>query len=757
MKRYLSLFMVSIIALTALLGASFGLSGTVMAQSSASGHYQAAIPTPTNSPTSQATSPFSTIRKMVSLTDLGQSNDETLQGVLVSRSYGFRWPSSWETLPGNAVTIIFSHAPALASYSSMAVDFNGIRIGSIQLTPDNSDQGIAKFAIPSNAINVGDYNTLTLQFYMGINENYCDDFENPGVWATIHSTTFFDLLYQPVVPAPELSLYPFPLLQGSELVVNQLTIVTPDKPSVAELTAIAVISAKLGQLNTFFDLNVDVIPESRLATDNIVGNIMYVGQADNLRVLNTLGLPIVSNMGQKISFVSLDGTPLDPDDGILWEDVSPSDPTAVRLVVTGQTENALVKAARGLANDSVYPRLAGQLGVIKNVAQPLSVSNTIKPKMTFSDLGYPDSTARGTREGTISYILPLSREWQVYTEATLDLHFAHSALLYPQGSTLSASINGTPVGSVLLNAENVQDGQVTFRIPARLFEIGFNTITITADLQLPFDPQDQYFCDEDNYNDAWVTVYSDSTLNLPGGPTALVLDLGNYPFGYTGLPDLSDLAFVVPDTPASETAQAIAWVAARLGRYTQGQELSPKVISASNISNIDQSNFSQILIGRPSDNSAIYPLSAVLPLPFVAGQDTPQNPDTISEIVPATGRDSVGYIQSALTDDNQPRLIVTGNSTEGVLWAAKALNDQTLLNQLKDNLAIIQSPTLIYTTSINQRVAADIPIVPPPTSSSNNLVPASTTTWILWLAGGLLLVTLLFLFISIRTTLFKRR
>lgn len=762
MKKHSS-FIVSIFTLVAMLGVSFGLSGTVMAQSSVSGRYQAASPTTTSSPTptaptAPATSGFSTLSKIVTLADLGNSKDETLQGVTVTRSYWMRWPSSWTVMSGNAVTIVFSHAPALASYSSMAVDFNGVRIGSVILTPENSDHGNARFAIPNNVINVGGYNALTLQFYMGIHDNYCDDLENPGVWATIHSATFFDLSYRPAVPIPDLSLYPFPLLNRSELLVNQLTIVTPDKPSVAELNAVAVINAKLGQLNTTYGLNVDVIPESRMPTGAVAGNIMYIGQADHLSVLTTKGLPFVKNTGQKIAFVSLDGASLDPDDGILWEDVSPSDPTAVRLIVTGQTENALAKAARGLANDGVYPLLAGQMGIIKNVPQPSPVSGTIEPKMTFSDMGYPDETARGTVKQTISYTFPLSREWQVDTEATLDLHFAHSALLYPQGSTLSVSINGTPVNSVVLNTENVQYGKTTFRIPARLFGIGFNTITINTDIQLPYDPQYQYYCDEDDhYNDAWVTVYSDSILNLPGGPTSLVLDLKDYPFGFIGLPDLSDLAIVVPDAPGSETAQSIAWIVAGLGRYAQGQELSPKVISASNISNMDTSIYSQILIGMPSGNSAIYQLNAVLPLPFVNGLDTPQSPEMIARIIPATGTDSVGYIQSALTDNNQPRLVVTGNSAEGVLWAAKALNDQTLLSQLKDNLAVIQSPTLIYTTSINQNVVLDIPIVPTPTNSSGDFIPASTTTWVLWLAGGLFLVTLLILIISIGSTLIKRR
>ena len=692
----------------------------------------------------------------ISLNDLGYLKDETVQGVTVSRTYGIRWPGTWAITSGSSVTIVFSHPQSLASYSTMAVDFNDVRIGSVMFTPENADHGSIQLDIPANIIKTG-YNTLTLQFYMGIHDNYCDDLENPGVWATIHNSTSFTFSYEYSAPIPELSVFPYPFLQKSELLVNQITIIVPDNPEPAELDAISILSAKLGQLNSVYNMNIDVLPESSVSNPaSVPGNVIYVGLSKNLRIFSSGTYPFIKNADGIIEFISLEGQSLNQDDGVLWEDISPGDPKSVRLIVTGLTEKALEKAARGLANDSVYVRLKGQLGVIEDVPAPLGAA-IIKPTLALEDLGYVDETATGTVKQTLNYAFPLPGEWRVATEATLKLNFAHSALLYPQGSVLTVLVNDIPVGSDLLTAENAENGQITYKIPARLFQIGSNLLSVVTNSQLPYDPQDQYFCNKDHYNDAWVTVYSNSTLTLPDGPTSLVLDLKNFPAGFSGADDLSDFAFVVPDSSDWSTAQAIAWIAARLGRYSSSTEFSPNILLGSdNI--VDSAISSQILIGEPSNNPAIYKLNSILPLPFSEGTNTLQNPEKIAQIMSPTGSGSIGYIQSALTADGKPRLVVTGNSTEGVLWAAKALNDQVTMDELKGDFAVLDAPGSVYAASISNEAVAPIENAPIPTSETPiQTITGVSTTWVLWLAGGLFLLTVLIIVIFTIFTVRKKK
>ena len=281
------------------------------------------------------------------------ADDNTVQGALGSTTYGVRIPGTWTMNVGSSVTIDFSHPTNLANYSTMAVDFNGIRIGSIVLTPENADHGSLTVNIPKNIFREN-YNDLTLRFYMGISDNYCDDLENPGVWATIHNSTSFTFAYSQSAPSTDLSVFPYPLLLESDLIVNQITIIVPDKPNEAELNAVATISAKLGQLNSFYEMNIDVISESMtIDAANMAGNTVYIGLAENLKILSSENFPFVEKNVDDFEFNYLGGLPLDQDDGVVWEDVSPIDNRYIRLIVTGKTEDALKKAARGLANDSV--------------------------------------------------------------------------------------------------------------------------------------------------------------------------------------------------------------------------------------------------------------------------------------------------------------------------------------------------------------------------------------------------------------------
>jgi hypothetical protein len=750
-----------IAALVAMLAISSSLGGQVSARAPLGAEVMQAAqatatvipptPAPTSAPTASAPSKF--VKQTVSLGDLGYSGagDETVQGVLVSRTYGIRWPGTWIVKPGNSVTIEYSHPQNLASYSGMAVDFNGVRIGSVSFTPENANHGILKLSIPENVFKEG-YNSLSLQFSMGIHDNYCDDIQNPGVWATIHGVSSFDLAYEKAPAVPDLALYPYPLLQKSDLFINQVTIITPDKPSLSELKAVAMISAKLGQLNSFFEMNLTVVPESAMSSPaSVKGNVIFVGLAKNLKTINSAVLPFIKNAG----FVGLDGKTLNADDGILWEDVSPGDASAVRLMVTGQNDAALEKAAQALANDGVYVRLKGQLGVISQTPEVLPAPKA-KTSMTLEDLGYTDQTASGTSRQNINYVLPLAGEWKVATEAAFNLHFAHSALLYPQGSAVTVLVNDTPAGSAMLTAENTENGQLSIKIPARLFTIGDNTLTVTTDSQLTYNPQDQYFCNKDGINEAWVTVFADSSLKLPDGPSSLVLDLKNYPAGFIGATDFSDLSFVVPDAPDWTSAQAIAWIASRLGKNSSSPEFIPGVVKASD-NTAEKASTYQILIGEPSKNPAIFQLNAILPMPFTQGQNTLQNPAQIAQFTSASGSSSIGYIQSSITDKNQPRLVVTGSNSEGVLWAAKALYDPASVGKLKGDIAVLDSATSVYSTTSKKPIVAEIETAQTVVAQTPlQAVAGTSTSWVLWLSGGLFLLTLLIIIIFTLVTVRKK-
>jgi hypothetical protein len=65
---------------------------------------------------------------------------------------------------------------------------------------------------------------------MGIRDDFCEDFDNPAVWAVIHNSTAFRFDY--TVTEPKLDLYKLPssLIDPSPVLNNRINLVLPDKP-----------------------------------------------------------------------------------------------------------------------------------------------------------------------------------------------------------------------------------------------------------------------------------------------------------------------------------------------------------------------------------------------------------------------------------------------------------------------------------------------------------------------------------------------
>jgi hypothetical protein len=689
------------------------------------------------------------LTRSVTFADLGYSTDETLQGIRVTRDYGVSWPDAWEVQPENTLTVRFSHSSALRENSSMALDWNGTRLGSVLLTPENAKEGTLKVTLPG--VSIQRYNTLHLEFYMGIRDDFCSDPDNPAVWATVHSSSFFEFAYALKSPAPDLGKFPLPFVDGSPLMNNTVKFVLPGQPTQAELNAVALISAKLGQLAAWRPLQVDAISMEQNQT--IGGNLIVVGSIGRLRMSDLQSLPFVTLKDGRPVFTDTEGLSIPPGSGVLWEQPSRADGTAVMLIVTGDSDAAVLTAARALASASASSRLAGQLGIVLQVPEPVSNNKNIGQTITLEELGYRDMTARGTREQKVNFILPLPMAWQIQSEATLDLHLAHSGLLDSTRSSLNVLLNDAPVASILLTPKNATDAHATFDLPARLFRMGENKLTIVANMQVDKDHKGYAECWYDYSREAWLAIYADSRLDLPGSSTGLFLSLGNYPRAFIGSANLSDLAMVVPRSSNITIARSIVWISSRLGRFADGETLALSVIDTQAADAMASPLVHQILIGRPSENGAIAKLRDVLPQPFKPGSDEPEPLATIAQVVSPRG--SVGYIQSASDQAGQPRLIVTGTSDEGLLWAAEALSDPVLLGKLKGDLVILSGKGSMTTAEI--RIKAVGSMVQPSNPPGSGVTAPRTPTWVLWLSAGLFLVTFIVLMVAAWQVTWQRR
>ncbi len=465
------------------------------------------------------------------------------------------------------------------------------------------------------------------------------------------------------------------------------------------------------------------------------GNIILVGRVDQLSLLNDLGAPWDVENGQ---LMDVHGNPYPENIGVLWSGQFLDNPTQSVLVVTGDTDNAVIEAAKALTRDSIIEQLPGNLALINQVPDSVSTQETFTSTFTLEKYRYTDITAWGTSEQTIIYSLPFANSWKVIGDVNLRLHFSHSSFNELNESYITVQVNGTPAGTIQLTTENADDTWEELVIPARLFDFGDNLITVVSNINLPLDNLDaRYACLDDNSTVAWIVVYADTEMTVPLGPSTDVLSINEFPYAFIGSSDLSDFGIILPDQPNKLINEMVIQLSEYLGHYINSDGIALRIYTPKELANATEKPTHLILIGKPTQNSEITKYNDRLPQPFENGTNNPVPLNSIVQVNP--NYDDIGYLEALIDTDGNPMLIATGTSDEGIGWAIDGLMDSTNIQNLYGDLALTRAKGSISSAMIQNTVdlvpvVDEIPVVA--TEEKNNL-----SQWIgIGVASGTLVV-----------------
>jgi hypothetical protein len=672
------------------------------------------------------------------LEDFGLAADDTYQGVLVSRDYGINLPAAWRYSEAAVLTLYFSHSPTLNPKSTLSVDWNGVRLGSQALTAGNAQAGSLAVQIPAENLTAG-YNTLHVEFYMGISDDFCSDVDNPAVWATVHQASTLALAPRAAAPAAELSAFPLPFIDSSPVAQNRITLIVPAEPAFGELSALAAVSAKLGELTGGWrPLEVQVMSIPDALKNRPRGNLIAVAAAGSLKQLSAELAAVSAPAGS----------------GTLHEQISPFDDSALLLAISGETQADVEKAGRALTGDSLYARLAGDTAVILDVPVDKSSGDSAGAAFTLEQLGYASTAVYGTRDQQTSYTIPLKALWQSNSSAALDLHFIHSALAAGERFTLTVAVNNLPVGSVVVTGGASSERRETFQIPLSFLKTGANYLTVQSSIQLSDDfNKDHNYCTDPHYNEAWLTIANDTQINFPSQPDKATANIANFPYEFIGAGDLSQLAFILPDAPGLADAQVMSTLAVRIGEIASGNLLQPQVLPAGEAPESDETYPYRLRSGVPVKNSAVLQAGSVLPQPFdlASGQALPvAGLATID-----TSRTSTGYIQAYFAKKGLPRLVVSGNNENGMLGAAAHLGDAAKSILLTGDLAVTASDTLAASLWVEKGSETGAALSPA-AQTQQTLSVWFQPSGVLYTALAVLIVTLVALILHVVTTFGKK-
>ena len=272
------------------------------------------------------------------------------------------------------------------------------------------------------------------------------------------------------------------------------------------------------------------------------------------------------------------------------------------------------------------------------------------------------------------------RHWQVESGKVL-IRFRQSPALYAERSNLTVRFNNRHLGSVPLNREADEIGNVLFNIPADLVQ-DQNMLILQVQQHTSKD------CTDPTDPTLWTEILPDSQVVLNYNALPIPLDFANYPYPFMddrGL-EADQLDYLRPAAVSDLWLTATARFQAAAGRLTNARPMQLKVIDQ-----LDQLQPQDrlVVIGTPAEQ----PILADLALPFKlsGGKVLDGNNNALPN--------GVGVLMLTTTEDKStPVLIATGNDQTAVLKAVQALvqpaDRQLLTGQavLVNEVAEVASP-----------------------------------------------------------------
>jgi Bacterial cellulose synthase subunit len=657
----------------------------------------------------------------VSLAVLG-IGDLTLFDPQGSAQFRLTIPDNWQ-MQGNSYlqlnvkffqdTLRANTATNVPSRGNIYIYLDNQPLTLVTLDSDTQTMQNIQVALPLDLLQTADHRH-TIRVSLDTLEN-CLNNINARLFLS-SAQSFLHLEYQEYPPLLDLGSYPRPFY-NNELItqVPEVYLVLPDQASAGEWQAAASLAAGLGQLvNT--RLKIHSVRQSELTPqqrqDN---NLILMGRPeDNALTAALYNAHRLTTQWNAASGLSLDGQAIAPTAGVVQLVAHPENDARAILVITGETETAIQKAAQSLADPTQRLGQSGALALVAQVNPPTVTQSNITPAttFTFADLGYTADDLRVSGIGTsfidINFQLPVG--FKTTDDAFVELHFSFANLLTASNSVVSLAMNDLPLQSIYLNTDTqnqpLSGGQHILRaaIPKDSVQAGENN-----DLAVRIEIQGQWGCYPPSDTSLWFALSTDSLFSLPFGSSVDTLQtrlVSQFPAPFNQQIDLHDLWFALPKQPSAVEFQQLVDYAQKLGAATtQGQVFAPRVSLGDFPAGTDTSLYNFVVWGVPSTNPFLVTLNPFLPQPFAPGTDEIRQ--VINNVVyQLPAQFNLGILQTLPSPWNADNtaMIITGTSAQGEFEAGQILLDGVIRrSQLGGDVVFSRGGSVTTVDTVEQK------------------------------------------------------
>ncbi|NMC80400.1 MAG: cellulose biosynthesis cyclic di-GMP-binding regulatory protein BcsB [Chloroflexi bacterium] len=633
---------------------------------------------------------------VVSFEQLGVT-DTILRGPYDSTRVRFGLPANWQLSPGSAIQLVINYAStsarsliagaeARATGAIIDVTFNRRLITNIVLNW-NGEQ-VVTIPIPADALESprsDGRHELTLFLDAAVDCQYDDQ-----TIVSIRANSLFNLPHTIIQPSTDLTLMPRPLFQEDIIFPNPIAIVTPDQPSESEAQAALTVAAGFGRM-TYGQVAVSAVPVSLLSDEiRSSSHLIFVGKASALSQLQEVNLPAPPSNG------SFNIPEASDEDGIVQLALSPWQEGKLVLVVSGNSDPAIIKAAQAVSSGSIQVGPSPNLAVVRDVRATVAIT-TVPETRSFTDLGYSVVTMSGIGVHTTEYRFFVPPGQVATSASSLNLIYNFSALLDTSQSGIVVTLNNQAIGSISFEQDGTQSTTSEINIPAYAVRSGINRLVIEADLS-PLD-----ICSNVALNNLWITIDPNSSLHIPLIPATpdviQQIGLGDYPDLFASNPTMATTTFVLAQNNPTALDAAVK-LAYDIGKNTRGDLIELGATYSNPVPDNLLQSHNLLIVGIPSELPLISELGDALPAPFDPNSNNAKESGfrVVYQLPEGT---SMGYLELLQSpwDPAYSIYTVLGSTPEGLQWANTSLTDSTLRSQLGGDFAVIHDTQVLTSDS----------------------------------------------------------
>lgn len=601
-----------------------------------------------------------------------------------STRFYFSLPQNWQLTEGGVIDLSFDVVVTGSGATDttnlyggqLIVVFNGQTIGTIQL--DHIGSQSVQLPIPTTALKSTREDGRN-QLTVSLNAQFSCTYDTRTL-VTIKALSTFNLAFNVSTPELNLAKLPAPFFMRGSLLPDRTLVVLPDNPSVGELQSALDIMSGFGSM-VGSEFNILMTSIGQLTNDDVTSsNLIFVGKPAGLAKISDVEFRIRIVNGQ---FVSLPQE--SENDGVIQMAHSPWNSSKVVMLVSGNTDDAVLKAGQAVSSGPVFIYNDPALAYVSTVQLTTDTLPLIED-FTLANLGYSDETISGIGLNSADYDFKVSREQLGTQDGTINLVYYHSGLLDYANSSFSVEINGQAVASNALSKDSEQITNLEIKIPPGSLRFGVNRLTVSTRMVADLS------CDTTGFSDPWFIVSDQTALHIPASTTVIktlsLLDLKYYPGLFTTHSELGDLAFVLPKSSPQ------SWTLAGKIAYNLGSNSNPaisnlKVAYADNVPQDIKTSNSLLFIGQANALPLLSEVNDKLPAPFDFTTNTASEKQ-MQVVYRIPSGVSVGYLELAPSPYNAEKaiLVVAGNTPDGLNMAGDTLVKPILRGKLGGLFAI---------------------------------------------------------------------